>query len=475
MRFPYYVSCKAQCIMKIQLSDHFGVRTILRFTAPSILMMLFFSVYSVVDGLFVSNFAGKIAFASMSIDWPMFETLGAIGFMFGTGGCSIVTRRMGEGKEEEAQRSFSLFVWVTLLVGIVCAVIAQIFLPQLVLLLGADADTEKNAILYARISLCSLPFYIMQNFFQSFFSAAEKPKAGLFFMLFSGVLNMALDAVFVAGCSMGLAGASLGTAISEYAGGLGAILYFALIKTGRLHLSSPVRLVSESERKRRTGGFSNAGRLIGKAAANGSSEMLTELAMSLIVVLYNHQLLSYIGANGVAAFGVIQYVGFLFAAVFIGYSVGMAPVIGYQYGAGNDRELFGLRRRSYWMILCFGILMFGLSELLAPAIAWIFFSEDAALRTLTVGGLRIYAFSFLLCGFNIFGSSYFTAVGDGMTSALIAGMRTLVFQSAAVLLLPRFFGISGIWSAGIVAEGMSLILVAAVFHKKVSAKKPSDF
>lgn len=428
----------------IQLSDHFTYRRLLRFTMPSICMMIFTSIYGVVDGFFVSNYAGKTPFAAINLIMPFLMILSTVGFMFGTGGSAIVAKTLGEGKREKANQYFSLFVYVAAVLSILLAVLGILFARPIAHLLGAQGAMLENAVLYARIILCALPFYVLQLLFQSFFVTAEKPELGLVVTVSSGCTNMILDAVLVMLLPQEykLAGAAVATAMSQVVGGVVPLFYF-----GRKN-SSILKLCKTSYE----------GRAVLKACTNGSSEFMSNISMSLVGMLYNIQLLKYAGENGVAAYGVMMYVSMIFSAAFIGYSIGTAPVVGYHDGAKNHEELKGILKKSLILIAVFGIAMIVSAELLAPLLSQIFVGYDAELMALTVSGFRIFSLSFGFMGFAIFASGFFTALNDGVTSALISFLRTLVFQVTAVMLLPLFFGINGVWFSIVAAEFMAVIL-----------------
>ena len=431
---------------RIQLSDHFSYGRLIRFTLPSIGMMIFTSIYGVVDGFFVSNFAGKTPFAALNLIYPFLMILSTVGFMFGTGGSAIVAKAFGEGKREKGNQYFSLFVYVSAALGVVFAGLGIAFVRPIARLLGAEGELLENAVLYARIILIALPFNVLQLLFQSFCVTAEKPKLGLLVTVFSGVTNMILDAVLVGLLPQEykLAGAAAATAFSQAVGGGIPLLYFgrknsSILRLGKTHFD---------------------GKAIFKACTNGSSEFMSNISMSLVGMLYNIQLMKYAGEDGVAAYGVMMYVSMIFAAAFIGYSIGTAPVIGYHDGAKNHGELQGLLKKSLVMIGGFGVAMVASAELLAVPLARIFVSYDAALMELTVSGFRIFALSFLFMGYAIFGSGFFTALNDGVTSAIISFLRTLVFQAAAVILLPMRWGIDGVWFSIVAAEVMAVVFSA---------------
>lgn len=433
--------------MQIQLSEHFTYKKLLRFVLPSIVMMIFTSIYGVVDGLFVSNYVGKTAFAAVNLIMPFLMAISALGFMIGTGGSAIVAKTLGEGKKEQANEYFSMLVYLTLIGGIVLSALGILFSPLIARGLGADGALLTNCVLYARITLLSMPAFMLQNVFQSFFVTAEKPKLGLGVIVIAGVTNMVLDFLLVGVFQIGLAGAAFATVTSECIGGLFPILYFArknssLLKLGRTHFNGQIFLC---------------------ACGNGSSELMTNLSSSIVNSLYNIQLMNLAGENGVAAFGTIMYVNFIFIAIFLGYSIGSAPLVSYHYGAGNHDELKNLFQKSLRLIGIWGLMLFILAQLIARPLAAIFVGYDADLFSMTQNGFRIYCIAYLINGFNIYGSSFFTALNNGLISAAISFLRTLVFQLAAVLLLPLLLDINGIWSAVAVAELLTLGLTVTFF------------
>lgn len=437
--------------MNIQLSEHFTYSKLLRFTLPSIVMMIFTSIYGVVDGFFVSNYVGKTPFAAVNFIMPFLMVLGAVGFMLGTGGSALISKTMGEGDNEKAQRIFSLMVYVGAALGIVIAALGITFIEPVAVLLGADGDMLADCVLYGRIILLALPALILQFEFQTFFVTAEKPQLGLVVTVAAGVTNMVLDWLFMAVFSWGVVGAAAATAISQAVGGIAPLFYFAGKNSSLLRLTK-TRL---------------DGRVLLKTCTNGSSELMSNISMSIVGMLYNAQLLKYAGQDGVAAYGVLMYVNFIFISAFIGYSVGTAPVVGYHFGALNRDELKNLLKRSAVIIGAFSVCMLALGQLLAQPLAMLFVGYDEALMDMTLRGFRIYSFSFLFAGTAIYGSSFFTALNDGLTSALISFLRTLVFQIAAVLILPIFFDIDGIWISVVAAE----LIAAAVTLVFLFAKR----
>ena len=430
--------------MSIQLSDHFTYKKLLKFTLPSIAMMIFTSIYGVVDGFFVSNFAGDIPFKAVNLIMPFLMIFGTVGFIFGTGGTAIVANILGEGDKEKANRYFSLFVYVAFILGILFAGVGIVFIRPIAVFLGATGELLENCVVYGRIVLIALPFLVWQFLFQSFFVAAEKPKMGLFVIIAAGVTNMVFDALLVTTLPQEyrLIGAAIATATSQFVGGFVPFVYFSR-KNASLFRLGKTRFEL---------------RAIGKACVNGSSEFMSNVSMSIIGMLYNIQLLKYAGEDGIAAYGVMMYVSFIFAAVFIGYSIGTAPIISYHNGAGNHKELKGILKKSLTLLCLGGLLMLAVAQLFARPLAMIFVSYSESLTEMTVHGFRIFACSFVFMGFAIFGSGFFTALNDGLTSALISFLRSLVFQIGAVLILPTFMDIDGVWISVVIADLMAMTL-----------------
>lgn len=431
---------------RIQISDHFTIPRLLRFVFSSIIMMIFTSIYGVVDGFFVSNYVGKTPFAAVNLIMPLLMAIGSIGFMLGTGGSALVAKTCGEGDSERANRYFSMTIYTALLLGTILAAISFCLIRPIARLMGADGAMLEYCVLYARILVCTLPLFMLQNMFQSFFITAEKPKLGLYVILAAGISNIVLDFLFIAVFRWGLAGAAIATSIGELIGGLVPILYFSRPNTSRLKL---VRTKLEW-------------RPIWRSCSNGSSEMMTNLSMSLVNTLYNLQLMRFAGEDGVAAYGVIMYVNFIFVAIYMGYSIGSAPIVGYHYGAKHQEELCGLLRRSLWILGIGAVLLTVAGELFSSPLSKIFVSYDDALFAMTRHGFRLYSLSYLLCGFNIFGSAFFTALNNGMVSAVISFARTLVFQIVCVLVLPIFLKLNGIWLSILVAEFLGILVTASL-------------
>ena len=436
--------------MHIQLSDHFTYKKLLRFTAPSIMMMIFTSIYSVVDGLFVSNFVGKTPFAALNFIFPFIMLLSAVGFMLGTGGSALVAKTMGEGKMERANRLFSMFTYVAIVSGIMIAVIGILVLRPVASFLGAEGEMLEYCVSYGRILMAVMPAFMLQTMFQTFFVTAEKPELGFKITVAAGVANMFLDWLFIAVFGWGLEGAAWATGLSQVLGGVIPVIYFARPNSSLLRLT----------------GLIFDGRALLRGCTNGISELVSNISMSLVGLLFNVQLMAYAGENGVAAYGIIMYVDFIFLATFIGYSMGSAPVVSFHYGAGNTDELKSLLRKSIVIIGIASVSMFAIAEMAARPLSLIFASYDKELLDMTIHGFRIYAVSFFFVGFAIFGSGFFTALNNGIVSAIISFLRTLVFEVIAVLTLPLIFGLNGIWLAIVLARGLAIIVTLFFLVKK---------
>ena len=428
---------------KIQLSDHFTYPRLLRFVLPAVGTMLFTSIYGIVDGLCVSNFVGKTAFAAVNLIMPLPQLLATIGFMLGTGGSAIVGITLGEGDQKKADRYFTLFLLAALISVSVLAVLGIVFLRPIAVLLGAKGELLDYAVRYGRILMVSLPTFALQNMFQSFFVTAEKPHLGFWFTVGAGCTNMVLDVLMVGIWGWGVEGAAIATFISQLVGGVLPVFYFIdRSNSSRLHLC-------------KTSFYS---KVLRDACINGSSELMTNLSMSLVNILYNYQLLRLAGENGVAAYGVIMYAAFLFVAVFVGYAVGSAPIVSYHYGAENYDELKNIFRRSGVIIAATSVAMVAASELLSRPLSAAFVGYSPDLLELTTHGFRIFALCYLFCGLNIYASAFFTALCNGALSALIAFTRTLLLRGGLVLVMPVFFGVDGVWWSVAAAELLGVVL-----------------
>lgn len=437
----------------IQLSDSFGYGRLIRFVIPSVVMMIFTSIYSIVDGFFVSNFVNKTAFAAVNLMMPLIMVLGAVGFMIGTGGTAIVAKTLGLGEKENANRYFSFLTYFTVISGVILAALGIFFARPVASLLGAGEGVMlENCVTYCQLVLLGLPFFMLQNVFQSFFITAEKPKLGLFVTVMAGVTNIVLDALLIAVFEWGIAGAAIATAISQFVGGVFPLIYFGRDNSSTLRLGKS--------------GF--YGKVLLHTVTNGSSELMSNISSSVVTIFYNMQLMRFAGENGVAAYGAIMYVSFIFAAMFIGFSIGSSPIVSFHYGAGNRSELRSLRKKSVVIIGITSFAMTALSLLLSAPLSELFVGYDRELFELTHRGFIIFSFVFLTMGMNIFGSGFFTALNNGIVSAVIAFLRTLVFQIASVLILPIFFEMDGVWFSIIVADVLAFIvtLVFLVANRK---------
>lgn len=428
--------------MRIKISDHFTMGKLLRFVVPSIIMMLFTSVYGVVDGFFVSNFVGKTPFASINLVMPFLMILGGVGFMIGTGGSALVSKTLGEGDSEKANRYFTMMIKLTVLLGLVLTVIGIVFIKPVSLFLGATEEMLPHCIEYGITVNAFVISFMLQNVFQSLLVTAEKPKMGLVVTIIAGCTNMVLDLLFVGVFGWGLIGAGVATGISQCVGGIIPLVYFLKDNNSLLRL-----VKTKLELKP-----------IIKACTNGASELMGNISSSIVSILYNFQLMTYLGEDGVSAYGVIMYVQFIFIAIAIGYSIGCAPIVGYNYGAQNHAELKNVFKKSMMFTISSGLILFGLSEALAYPLSYIFVGYDAQLMSLTTHAFAIFSFVFLFASFNIFTSAFFTALNNGLISAIVSFLRTLVFQTACILVLPPVVGVEGIWLSVIVAEVLTTIV-----------------
>lgn len=428
--------------MKIQLSDHFSYKKLIRFTLPTIIMMIFSSIYGVVDGLFISNFIGSDAFAGMNLIMPILIIVAAVGFMLGTGGSALVSKILGEGKVEKANKVFSMLCYLLIITGIAFSLIGVFLMRPIASLLGAEGAVLNDCALYGTIITLAMTPYLLQNFFQSFLVVAEKPTMGLIISIIAGVTNMVFDFLFIVVFRMGVLGAALATALSQIVGGIVPLIYF--IRKNK----SPLRLCKAKFEPK----------LILKTCANGSSEMLSSISASIITILFNAQLMKFAGYDGVTAYGIIMYIGFIFSGTYLGYSIGSAPIVSYHFGSENKSELKNLFKKSLKLIIGSSLIMIILAEIFARPLASIFVSYDADLLAMTTQAIRIFSLSYLMSGINTYASSFFTALNDGATSAAISFLRTFVFQIATILIMPIFFGLNGIWFSVIIAELLALIV-----------------
>lgn len=404
-------------------------------------MMIFTSVYGVIDGLFISNYVGYDAFAAVNLIFPVLMIMGSIGFMIGTGGTAIVSKILGAGDGESAKRYFSLFILATFIGGVAFAAAGEILIPYIPVWLNASENTYGYCVLYGRILLAAMPAFMLQNVFQAFFSAAEKPVLGFIVTAVAGCTNILFDGVFVGAAGFGVTGAAVATLASQVVGAVLPIIYFSVKNNSLLRFCKPKL----------------KWKVLLNACANGSSEFVNNISSSIVSIVFNRKLMEIAGENGVDAYGVLMYVNFIYFSIFIGYSIGTAPLIGYNYGAGNKEELKNIFRKSVILVEIFGVLMTALALGLAYPISWLFVREDAALLKMTENAFYIISYMFIFAGFSVFASSMFTAFGNGLISALISFLRTIVFQIAAVLILPVWFGLTGVWVAALVPEVLAML------------------
>ena len=439
--------------MRIKLSDHFTYSKLLRFVAPCILMMVFTSIYGVVDGLFISNFAGKTPFAAINLIMPFLMIMGSFGFMIGTGGSAIISKTLGENKKDKANEYFSFLIYFTATLGVVLTIVGEIVLPTITRLFKATDDMYDYCITYGRIILITIPFFMLQNVFQSLFTTAEKPTIGFIITIVAGVTNMILDALFVWIFDLGVAGAAIATSISQIVGGIVPIIYFSRKNSSLLSLGKgPINLP-----------------VLAKTCTNGSSEFISNVSASFVSILYNYQLLKLAGEDGVATYGVLMYVNFIFVAIFIGYSIGTAPIIGYNLGAQNNIEQKNIFKKSMLLMAIIGVTMTILCFILASPLAYIFFRNNAELSKMTRHAFYLFSLAFIFSGYGIYGSSMFTALNNGLISVIISVTRTLVFQTSTILILPVILGLDGVWLSLIVADILSAIvsiIFCICFRKK---------
>ncbi len=441
---------------RIKLSEHFNYGKLFRFVLPSVVMMLFVSVYGIVDGFFVANYVGKTEFAALNLIFPLIMILGSVGFMLGTGGNAVVAKALGEGDNNRANRIFSMLVYTTVVIGVALSVIGILIArPVAELLANAEKDMSEaeklvlieHCVTYARTILAVLPAFMLQNAFQGFFVTAEKPRLGLIVTIVAGCGNMLFDALFIVVFNWGLFGAAAATALNQVVGGIIPLLYFgrkndSLLRLGKTKFDA---------------------KLLGRVCFNGLSELMTNISLSAVGMIYNVQLMGLKSIAGVSAYGVLQYIGFIFVAVFLGYAVGCAPIIGFHYGAQNDAELKNVYKKSLIITGVASIVMTLIGFVFAEPLSAIFVRSDPELLALTTHGMKLNAFAFLACGFNIFGSAFFTALGNGGISLVISFSRTFVCQVIAVLVLPIFMGLDGVWWAFAIAEGVTLLFTVTLW------------
>ena len=437
----------------LSLSDHYTLPKLLRFTLPSVSMMIFTSIYLVIDGFFVSNYVGKNALAAVNMVYPIIMIIGSIGFMFGSGGSALVAAMLGEGETEKAKKTFTLMYIFPMALGLLVAIPAFIFLPRICILMGAEGELLSDSIIYGRVLLSTVVFFIVQMESQIFFVTAERPKLGLLSTVIGCGTNIVLDGLFCAVFKWGIEGAAAATAISQAVGGIIPLLYFSFAKNNKLHFTHTKLDWNDIKR----------------SASNGFSELLSNTSSSIVAMLFNFQLIRFSGEDGVAAYSVLMYVNMVFLASFIGFSSGSSPIVSYNYGSGNDKELKGIFKKISLLIAITSLLMLFLSFIMAKPLSHLFVGYDKELYAMTVRGFYIYAFSFIFAGINIFSSSFFTALNNGKVSAFLSFLRSFILPCSLVLILPYILGIDGIWGTLVLSEGIAFffsILCLLIFKKR---------
>jgi len=440
-------------VTRMQISDRFTFFRLIRFALPTIIMVIFTSLYGIVDGLFISNVVGDDAFTAVNLFLPVFYMLGSIGFLLGSGGCALIAKLFGQGDEHTARRMFSGLFIITAVTAATFTAIMIPVMPRVASALGAKGDVYGHCVTYGRIMLAGLVPFILQSFFQYYFAVADRPKLGLAITVAAGVTNMLGDFLLIYVADMGVVGAAVATIVGECVGSVIPVAYFFIKKGKRLYFAKP----------------SFNAKTIFKICSNGSSEMITNISSSLVNMLYNFQLLKYIGNDGVVAYGILMYIGFIFIGCYLGFAVGVSPIVGYNYGANDREQLQSIFKKCLLFYTAAAVIMTALSEALASPLAYVFVNYDENLLELTTLAIRIYSLSFLISGFNIFASAFFTALNNGPVSFVISVSRTLLFQIGAVFLTPLIFGVNGIWSATAVAELLSLaisVTMIMIYRKK---------
>lgn len=437
-------------MLRISISDNFTMRKLIRFSLPSIVMVIFTSLYGIVDGLFVSNTVGDDAFAAINLFFPLFYLLGAVGFLLGSGGCALIAKLFGEGKDGDARRCFCGLTVLVTAISAAASVLTAVFADEIAIALGATGAVREHCKTYAIVMLSGLVPFTLQTFFQYYFAVADRPKIGLVITVAAGATNILGDFLLIYVAKLGVVGAAAATVAGECVGGIVPLIYFLFKKGKRLYFERPKLELKQ----------------LLHICVNGSSELLASVSNSLVNMMYNFQLLRYIGSDGVVAFGVIMYVSFIFIGCYLGFSVGTTPIIGYNYGAQNSAELKNVYKKSFIFIAATSVAMAALAEALARPLSAVFVSYDAELLNLSAHALRLFSISFLLSGFNIYASAFFTALNNGMVSAIISVSRTLFFQVGAVYILPLVLGLNGIWCATILAEALALAVSVSFIAAK---------
>lgn len=437
--------------MQNDISKEFTLPSLIKFTLPTIVMLVFVASYTIVDGIFVSRFVGTTALSAMNIVFPLINILIGLGIMMGTGGSAIIGRKLGEGKEEEARSAFTLVTVFSIIVGLVISALCFLFIQPLSILLGADENLLPYCIAYGRIMMAFYTVSVVQTLFQTLFITAGKPQLGLWLNVAAGLANILFDYVFIVLLDMGIAGAAWGTVSGFLIGGIPALVYFAKPRTV-LYFVKPRW----------------NGRIILQTMTNGSSEMVTNAAMAITTLLFNLAMMELLGEDGVAAITIVLYAQFLFSSAYLGFASGAAPVFSYNYGNRNIPQLKWLFKTCLCIILISSVVCFAFSYLMAVPTIAIFTPKESNTYAITLYGYKIFVWNFLFAGINIFASSFFTALSNGKVSAMISFLRTFVFVAGSILLLPKFLGIDGIWLAVPVAEAVTVLV--ALFLLAINRK-----
>lgn len=446
------------------IGREFGFFSLLKFALPSVIMMMVMGLYSMVDSMFVSRFVSTNALSAINVVYPVINLLIGLGVMLASGGSAVIAAKMGAGKTDEARRDFSMIVTIGLASSIVIAVAGLIFIRPIVTFLGASELLVDYAVTYLAIILMFAPANMLQMLFQMFFVTAGRPGLGLTFIIGAGLVNAVLDYVFIVPLGMGIAGAALATGIGYLIPAAAGLIFF-FGKKKELYFTKPK--------------FSAA--VLGSSCSNGSSEMVSNLSMAVVTLVFNRIMMNLAGEDGVAAVTIVMYAQFLLSSIFMGFSLGVQPVISFHHGAGNRRNLKGIYRHCIVFIAIAAVSVFAVAMTLGPTLTTIFTPKDTNVWTLAVRGFMILPFCFLLEGFSIYASAAFTALGDGKTSALISFLRTFLFILTGLLTLPLAFGIDGVWLAVPVAELCSVLVVigCVLWHKakgrfNVGVKAPAN-
>ena len=432
---------------EIKLSDHFSCAKLLLFAIPTIGMIMISITYDVVDGYFVSNYIGKTAFSAVNIIYPFQLLLSMVGYMFGSGGSALIAAELGDGNQQNARLYFTAIIKAAAAIGVVLAVAGVLLLRPVAVMIGATPEILEYGLPYGRTLFLFLPIMILGYTFQSILITAEKPKLGLYISLGNLFSNALLDWLFVAVFKWGMVGAAVATGIGACLNGLVPLIYFARPNSSPLHFCKGRVQVKP----------------LLKACGNGSSEMVNDMSTSLIFVLYNYQLLRMLGEDGVAAYGVTVFVEGIFAAVFYGLAMQATSIVGYHFGAKNYPELKSLLKNGIILNFISGILMFVLAQVSAPLISRIYVGYDETVYRLSVHAMRMYAFAFLLQGFNEYASAYFTGLNNGLVSGILAFTRTFLIQTVMILVLPLLLGTDGLWLAQAATEVFAAVIAIVFF------------